>query len=791
MTSKKALQPYKQMYPILALKDIVVFPYMIVPLFVGRKRSVSALESIIADNLPNQKIILVSQKSPKIEDPEPNDLFHIGTLVNVLQLLKLPDGSMKILVEGESRFEILELETLPSSHSLNRHYQGTGRIIETPFNPAIHNVNELEALKFGLLEHIEQYMKVNRRIPQDLLALVSQVNDYSRFADTIASYFGLKLEQRLELLETCDVQERMHKLMRFVTAEIEILNIQQKIKSRVRGQIDKSQKDFYLSEQLKAIYQEMHASEEGGDECAQFEKKVKENKLPKEAADKAYSEIRKLRTMTPTSSEAVVIRNYLDWLVNLPWVKHSKLQTDIAFAEKTLNENHYSLDKIKERIIEFLAVQSRTKKISGPILCLMGPPGVGKTSLGQSIAKATGREFYRISLGGVRDEAEVRGHRRTYVGSLPGKIIHAIRRCGTNNPLILLDEVDKISNDWRGDPSSALLEVLDPEQNHAFHDHYLEVDYDLSNVLFIATANSYHMPPPLLDRFEIIELSGYTEAEKEEIAFKHLIPKQEKAHGLTDKEITFERPAIVELIRYYTREAGVRNLERAIAKICRKSVVNLMRKQVEKQEITPTEVEAYCGPHKFSYGITHAENMVGVVNGLAWTEAGGDLLKVEAVVLPGSGRTHFTGKLGDVMKESIETAISLVRARADKLGITKEFWKESDIHIHVPEGATPKDGPSAGVAVVVAIVSALTGKLIRKDVAMTGEITLVGQVLKIGGLKEKILAAHRAGITTVLIPEENMNNLIDIPENVRQALSIVPLKTIDEALKVVFMEKKN
>ena len=490
--------------------------------------------------------------------------------------------------------------------------------------------------------------------------------------------------------------------------------------------------------------------------------------------------------MNPTSSEAVVVRNYLDWLVNLPWATYSKLQMDLEFAEKTLNENHYSLEKIKERIVEFLAVQNRTQKVSGPILCLMGPPGVGKTSLGQSIAKATGREFYRISLGGVRDEAEIRGHRRTYIGSLPGKILHAIRRCGTNNPLILLDEVDKISNDWRGDPSSALLEVLDPEQNMAFHDHYLEVDYDLSNVLFIATANSYNMPAPLVDRFEIIELSGYTEEEKKQIAIQHLIPKQEKAHGLNSAEITFDPAAVTELIRYYTREAGVRNLERAIAKICRKSVVDLMRKKIEKQKITGSEVNVYCGPRKFSYGVTHTENMIGVVNGLAWTEAGGDLLKVEAVVLPGSGRTQFTGKLGDVMKESIETAISLVRARADLLGITDQFWKEKDIHIHVPEGATPKDGPSAGVAMAVAIVSALTGKHIRNDVAMTGEITLVGQVLKIGGLKEKILAAHRAGISTVLIPDDNVNNLIDIPKNVLDQLTIVPLKTIDQALAVVF-----
>lgn len=788
MTSKKpaVASAHKHMYPVLALKDIVVFPYMIVPLFVGRKKSVSALEAIMVDNMPHQKIILVSQKSSQIEDPDPQDLFHIGTLVNVLQLLKLPDGSIKILVEGESRFEITDLESLPTTSGRNKHYQGTGRIIETPYDPNIHNITELEALKATMLEHIEQYMKMNRRIPHDLLGLVSQVDDYSRFADTLASYFALKMEQRLELLETCDIQARMHKLIGFIGSELEMMNIQQKIKVRVKGQIDKSQKDYYLSEQLKAIYQEMNTAEDGGDEGSALEQKIKENGLPKEAAEKALGEIRKLRTMNPTSSEAVVVRNYLDWLVNLPWATYSKLQMDLEFAEKTLNDNHYSLEKIKERIVEFLAVQNRTQKVSGPILCLMGPPGVGKTSLGQSIAKATGREFYRISLGGVRDEAEIRGHRRTYIGSLPGKILHAIRRCGTNNPLILLDEVDKISNDWRGDPSSALLEVLDPEQNMAFHDHYLEVDYDLSNVLFIATANSYNMPAPLVDRFEIIELSGYTEDEKKQIAIQHLIPKQEKAHALSAAEIDFEPTAVTELIRYYTREAGVRNLERAIAKICRKSVVDLMRKKIEKQKVTVAEVNSYCGPRKFSYGVTHTENMIGVVNGLAWTEAGGDLLKVEAVVLPGSGRTQFTGKLGDVMKESIETAISLVRARADSLEITDQFWKEKDIHIHVPEGATPKDGPSAGVAMAVAIVSALTGKHIRNDVAMTGEITLVGQVLKIGGLKEKILAAHRAGISTVLIPDDNVNNLIDIPKNVLDQLTIVPLKTIDQALAVVF-----
>jgi len=783
---RKPLANPHNMYPVLALRDIVVFPYMIVPLFVGRKKSVSALEAIMMDNMSHQKIILVSQKSSQVEDPDPQDLFHIGTLVNVLQLLKLPDGSIKILVEGEARFEITELESLPSSAGRNKHYQGTGRVIETFYNPKVHNLTELEALKTTMLEHIEQFTKMNRRIPHDLLGLAAQINDYSRFADTVASYFSLKMEQRLELLETCDIQDRMHKLMAFICSELEIMNIQQKIKVRVKGQIDKSQKDYYLSEQLKAIYQEMNATEDGTDESSRLEQKVKENGLPKEAAEKALGEIRKLRTMNATSSEAVVVRNYLDWLVNLPWSKHSKLQTDLDFAERILESNHYGLDKIKERIVEFLAVQNRTQKVTGPILCLMGPPGVGKTSLGHSIAKATGREFYRISLGGIRDEAEIRGHRRTYVGSLPGKILQAIKRCGTNNPLILLDEVDKIGHDWRGDPSSALLEVLDSEQNSAFHDHYLEVDYDLSNVLFIATANSYNMPAPLLDRFEIIELSGYTEEEKKQIALQHLIPKQEKTHGLNDQEVTFDQSSIAELIRYYTREAGVRNLERAIAKICRKSVVDLMRQKIQKQKISIAEVNAYCGPRKFSYGVTHTENMIGVVNGLAWTEAGGDLLKIEALVFPGSGHTQFTGKLGDVMKESIETAISLVRARADSLGITDQFWKEKDIHIHLPEGATPKDGPSAGVAIVVAVISALTGKPIRNDVAMTGEITLVGQVLKIGGLKEKILAAHRAGIATVLIPDDNTNNLVDIPKNVLDQLTLVPLKTIDQALAVVF-----
>lgn len=772
--------------PVLPLRDIVVFPHMIAPLFVGRKRSVNALESIMTGQSNEQKIILVTQKNSAIEEPTASDLYDIGTLVNLLQLLKLPDGTVKILVEGETRFKIDFIDIVEGQKSQEDYFSASGSVILEEglkkYDPL-----ELEALRKTVSEHFEQYVKMNKKIPIDIISIVNQVSDYSKFTDTIVSYFMLKLEQKQELLETFDIKKRLEKLLGFIDTELDVLQIQQRIRSRVKGQMEKSQRDYYLHEQLKAIYQELHNGEGGLDEISEFEKRITEKKLTKEAKEKAQSEVRKLRTMNQTSAEAAVIRNYLDWLLNIPWSEVSALKKDLRRASRILSENHYGLEKVKERIIEFLAVQTRVEKLSGQILCLVGPPGVGKTSLGRSIAEATGREFYRISLGGVRDEAEIRGHRRTYIGSMPGKLIQAMRKVKMSNPLILLDELDKLGSDWRGDPTSALLEVLDPEQNKSFTDHYIEIAYDLSNVLFITTANTLNMPAPLLDRLELIRISGYTEEEKIEIAKRHLVPKQIKAHGLKKEEIDFNDESILEIIRHYTRESGVRNLERELARICRKTVLKISKsKKTENIHISKKEVQKFCGVQRFSFGIKHEKDDIGVTNGLAWTETGGELLKIEAVVLKGSGKTLLTGKLGDVMQESIQAAISFIRSQAVKLKIKGEFWKDCDIHVHVPEGATPKDGPSAGIGMLVAITSALTKKAVPKDIAMTGEITLAGRVLAIGGLKEKLLAARRGGIKTVFIPQENKKDLVEIPKNVIEDIKIVPLKEAVDIIPRVF-----
>lgn len=778
----------RSILPVLPLRDIVVFPYMIVPLFVGRRRSVSALESVMEGKTSEQKILLVTQKNSSIEDPEPKDLYEVGTLVNVLQLLKLPDGTVKILVEGESRFKIDFVESISVKTDENKSFfRAAGTIVES--EEVASNPLELEALRKSVSEYFEQYIKINKKIPADIMGVINQISDYSKFSDTIASYFTLKIEEKQRLLECFDIKTRLELLFKHIDNELDVLQIQQKIRSRVKGQMEKSQRDYYLNEQLKAIYRELHDSENGFDEITEFEKAIKQKKLSKEAKEKAMVELKKLRTMSMTSAEAVVVRNYLDWLLALPWSKKNVLKTDLEKADKILNAHHYSLQKIKERIIEFLAVQARVKKISGQILCLVGPPGVGKTSLGKSIAEATGREFYKISLGGVRDEAEVRGHRRTYIGSMPGKFIQAMRKVNTANPLFLLDEIDKLGSDWRGDPTSALLEVLDPEQNANFNDHYLEVEYDLSNVLFICTANTLNMPAPLLDRLEIIRLSGYTEDEKKHIAIKYLIPKQVKVNGLKSTEIEFKEDAIIDVIRYYTKEAGVRGLEREIAKICRKSILELSKTKKKKITVTKKQAAEYCGIQQYTFGTTNETDSVGIVNGLAWTEVGGELLKIEAITLPGTGKQLLTGHLGEVMQESITAATSLVRRKSPEFGINKDFYKNNDIHVHVPEGAVPKDGPSAGIGMFTAILSALTETPVRKDVAMTGEVTIKGRVLPIGGLKEKLLGAHRGGIKTVLIPEANKKDLEDIPDNVKKDLEVVAVKTVDELLKYAFIKK--
>jgi ATP-dependent Lon protease len=755
--------------PVLPLRDIVVFPHMIVPLFVGREKSVRALEAVMKDD---KQILLVAQKNAGQDDPGADDLFQIGTISTVLQLLKLPDGTVKVLVEGGRRARVAGYkETSPYFEAF------VEKIEEAPVEG-----RETEALARTVVAQFEQYIKLNKKIAPEVLVSVNQIEDASKLADTIASHLGLKIPEKQELLELPSVAARLEKVFAHMEGEIGVLQVEKRIRSRVKRQMEKTQREYYLNEQLKAIQKELGEGEDGKDEIAEIEAKIKATKFSKEAREKALAEVKKLRSMSPMSAEATVVRNYLDWMLSIPWKKQSRVRKDIVAAEKVLDADHYGLEKVKERIIEYLAVQSRSPKIRGPILCLVGPPGVGKTSLGKSIAKATGRNFVRMSLGGVRDEAEVRGHRRTYIGSMPGKVIQGMKKAKTSNPLFLLDEIDKLGADWRGDPSSALLEVLDPEQNSTFADHYLEVDYDLSDVMFVTTANSLRMPQPLLDRMEIIRIPGYTEDEKIEIAKRHLIAKVSEANGLKEGEWTLADGAIRDLIRYYTREAGVRNLEREIAGLARKAVKEIVSKKAKKVAITPKNLEKFAGVRKFRYGEAEAEDMVGVVTGLAWTEVGGEILTIESVLLPGKGNVKQTGKLGDVMQESVSAAMSYVRSRSTSFGIKPTLFEKRDLHVHVPEGATPKDGPSAGIAMATSIVSVLTGIPVRRDVAMTGEITLRGRVLPIGGLKEKLLAAMRAGIKTVFIPKENEKDLADIPESVKKGLDINPVSHVDEVI---------
>ena len=755
--------------PVLPLRDIVVFPHMIVPLFVGREKSVRALEAVMKDD---KQILLVAQKNAGQDDPGADDLFQIGTISTVLQLLKLPDGTVKVLVEGGRRARVAGFkETAPYFEAF----------VEKIEEPPVEG-RETEALARTVVAQFEQYIKLNKKIAPEVLVSVNQIEDASKLADTIASHLGLKIPEKQELLELPSVAARLEKVFAHMEGEIGVLQVEKRIRSRVKRQMEKTQREYYLNEQLKAIQKELGEGEDGKDEIAEIEAKIKATKFSKEAREKALAEVKKLRSMSPMSAEATVVRNYLDWMLSIPWKKQSRVRRDIVAAEKVLDADHYGLEKVKERIIEYLAVQSRSPKIRGPILCLVGPPGVGKTSLGKSIAKATGRSFVRMSLGGVRDEAEIRGHRRTYIGSMPGKVIQGMKKAKTSNPLFLLDEIDKLGADWRGDPSSALLEVLDPEQNSTFADHYLEVDYDLSDVMFVTTANSLRMPQPLLDRMEIIRIPGYTEDEKVEIAKRHLFSKVSEANGLKDGEWTVSDTAIRDLIRYYTREAGVRNLEREIAGLARKAVKEIVSNKAKKVAITPKNLEKFAGVRKFRYGEAEAEDMVGVVTGLAWTEVGGEILTIESVLLPGKGNVKQTGKLGDVMQESVSAAMSYVRSRSTSFGIKPTLFEKRDLHVHVPEGATPKDGPSAGIAMATSIVSVLTGIPVRRDVAMTGEITLRGRVLPIGGLKEKLLAAMRAGIKTVFIPKENEKDLADIPDSVKKGLEINPVSHVDEVI---------
>ena len=767
------MQDIIDMIPVLPLRDTVVFPKMIVPLFVGRTKSINALQKV-SENGGN--VVLATQKRAEQEDPKADDIYKIGTLGNILQMLKLPDGTVKVLIEGLERIKIEEF-------SDNGDYI-SARISSFPETDD-QNSLEHEALARAVLEQFEEYVKVSKKISPDVLVAVRQIEDYSKLADTVASHIALKVEDKQALLEAKDLKARFEKLLGIIDAEMALIEVENKIRNRVKKQMEKSQKEYYLNEQMKAIQKELNDGDEE-DEIAAYTKKIKHTHLSKEAREKAQAEVRKLKTMGAMSSEATVVRNYLDWLLDIPWNKKSKVNKDLSKAMEILERDHYGLEKVKERIVEYLAVRSRADKIKGPILCLVGPPGVGKTSLGQSIARATGRKFVRASLGGMRDEAEIRGHRRTYIGSMPGKIIQSMKKAGTSNPLFLLDEIDKLGNDWRGDPSSALLEVLDPEQNSTFNDHYLDVDYDLSDVMFVTTANSLDMPRPLLDRMEIIRLSGYTEDEKVEIAKRHLLPKIFKENAVKETELFIDESAVRDIIRYYTREAGVRNLERELSSIARKAVKEILLSENKGQKITVNSdnLEKYLGVRKFSYGIAEEKDHIGVTTGLAWTEVGGDILFIEAVDMPGKGKVMQTGKLGDVMKESIDTAYSVVRANSKELGIDPDVFEKTDIHIHVPEGATPKDGPSAGIAMYTTLVSVFTKTPVRKDVAMTGEITLQGRVLPIGGLKEKLLSALRGGIKTVIIPKENEKDLVEIPDNVKQGLKIIPVSEVSEVLKI-------
>jgi len=767
MSKKKSLT-----YPVLPLRDIVVFPHMIVPLLVGRPKSIAALEKVMRGE--SKQILLVTQENPSKDDPNAHELYTVGTLGNVIQLLKLPDGTVKVLVEGTGRMNVLA-------------YHDESFCMTASVEPLVEYLDynaELEAMTRTLVVEFEQYIKINRKMPPDVLVSIQQIDDPAKLADTIASYFTLKISEKQELLETTDVNERLEKVQNFIEGESTLMDVENKIRTRVKKQMEKTQREYYLNEQLKAINKELGDGDDGRDELAEIEKKIRALKLPKEVDVRAASELKKLKMMNHSSAEAAVIRNYLDWILTIPWKQKSKIRKDLIEAEKILDNDHYGLDKVKERILEYLAVQSRVGKVKSQILCLVGPPGVGKTSLGKSMAEATGRNFVRISLGGVRDESEIRGHRRTYIGSMPGKIIQGMKKAKVSNPLFLLDEIDKLGNDYRGDPASALLEVLDPEQNATFNDHYLEVDYDLSDVMFVTTANSLNMPQALLDRMEIIRLSGYTEAEKLQIARQHLVEKQQTLHGLKPEEFSIDDASLIKLIHCYTREAGVRNLEREIAKLARKSVREIVRDKTASVHITCDNLEKYASVPRFSHSEIEENDLVGITAGLAWTEVGGEILSIESIIVPGKGAIRITGKLGDVMQESTQAALSYVRSRAHLFGLHASIFEKKDIHIHVPEGGTPKDGPSAGITMCTSIVSAFTGIPVRRDVAMTGEVTLRGRVLPIGGLKEKLLAAHRGGIKTVIIPYENTRDLPEIPDNIKGDLTIIPVKTVDEVLHI-------
>jgi ATP-dependent Lon protease len=769
----KSLSPT---YPVLPLRDIVVFPHMIVPLFVGREKSVRALEDVMAED---KQILLSSQIDPGVDDPATDGIYKAGVLANVLQLLKLPDGTVKVLVEGKARVRIVEFV------KNDKFFEAKAELLDETTGDA----DIVRALVRSVAAEFERYSKIKKNIPEEALAAVTDTTEPAKLADLVAGHLGIEVKQKQDLLETLSVAERLEKVYGLMQGEMSVLQVEKKIKTRVKSQMERTQREYYLNEQMKAIQRELGDGEEGPNEAAELEARIEATRLSKEAREKADAELKKLKSMSPMSAEATVVRNYLDWLLGVPWGVKSKTKRDLPHAEAVLNADHYGLEKVKERIVEYLAVQSRSVKLKGPIMCLVGPPGVGKTSLGKSIAKATGREFIRISLGGVRDESEIRGHRRTYIGSMPGKIIQALKKAKTTNPLILLDEIDKMGQDFRGDPASAMLEVLDPEQNSTFVDHYLEVEYDLSNVMFITTANSYNMPGPLLDRMEIISLAGYTEDEKREIAKQHLLSKVMKNHGLKANEFELADSAITEMIRTYTREAGVRNLEREIAKVARKAVTKIAKKTEKKVVVTDANIEDYLGVKRFRFGLAETEDQIGVVTGLAWTSVGGELLSIEALRLPGKGRMKTTGKLGDVMKESIEAASSYVRSVSPQLGIKPTKFDKVDIHVHVPDGATPKDGPSAGLAMVTSIVSVLTQIPVRRDIAMTGEVSLRGNAMPIGGLKEKLLAALRGGITTVLIPEENTRDLPEIPDNVKAGLNIIPVKHVSEVLKLALVRQ--
>ena len=770
---KKELQLKDNLIPVLPLRDVVVYPHMVIPLFVGRERSIDALDAAMKDN---KQVLLVAQKEAEVDEPEFTDLYEVGTLANILQLLKLPDGTVKVLVEGGERSRVFR-------------YQETGSFFSAVVEKIddIFNLSEQgqDVLQRTVINSFDQYVKLNNKIPPEVLNALSGIDDPSRLADTMAAHMTLKVSDKQAILETADIEKRLEDLMTIMEGEVDLLEMEKKIRVRVKQQMEKNQREYYLNEQMKAIQKELGDMDDVPNEIEELEKKIANAGMSKEAKTKADTELNKLKLMPAMSAEATVVRNYIDWMINVPWKKKTKVRHDLKIAEQVLEAEHYGLEKVKERILEYLAVQQRVKQLKGPILCLVGPPGVGKTSLGESIARATNRKYVRMALGGVRDEAEIRGHRRTYIGSMPGKILQNLAKVKTRNPMFLLDEIDKMAADFRGDPASALLEVLDPEQNHTFSDHYLEVDFDLSDVMFVATANTMNIPPALLDRMEVIRLAGYTEDEKINIAIRYLIPKQVENNGLKEHEIEIAETAVRDMIRYYSREAGVRNLERDISKICRKVVKDLLLKpEKTKATVTPENLNNYLGVKRFNYGLAEEQDQIGQVTGLAWTEVGGELLTIETAVIPGKGKHSATGKLGEVMKESIEAAMTVVRSRSELLGIDNELFQKNDIHVHVPEGATPKDGPSAGIGMCTAIISALTKIPVRANVAMTGEITLRGEVLPIGGLKEKLLAAHRGGITTVLIPAENEKDLVEIPENIKQNLDIRPVHWIDEVLAV-------